>query len=477
MPSYNQIGFDSLWYIIGLVEMNGSSAVGWMVGGLADDQGNASVDPATKAILPLNVAVHGAGALVHVGGGHHGSGHGDKPPVFSFRMDFQLDAQGQNVAKPTSLFGSAICGNVPTYGIFLQALGLCNPQTDVLSFVGAANVAYKGAQSAPAGVGTVAFTATSDGVTATLTGLSLQLSQHLASFSCGSDDRLAGVAGLCARHGPNGGCGRNDRDGDDPVQRSRASGERAGVPDDRCRPRRKDDVGFALIFAVVRGLVRRFRPGAEAVSESLPRHVRAEPRRSRVRRGSSVPGRSVFRSLRRHFRPGRSWTRVSTDNMMGAHGDDLRCERTRRRGWNGGEPVCERRRRAAPSDTTYAGSMRSRVSPDTIRGAYEDDREAFEPIGRALGRSWSLAVAVPSLRPNGDPRGVAALREGGDVRATKRRAGGTASPWGRSRRGRLPRPCEPRRRIRKRRGRATRSVDFLVRRTFARQGRDLRERS
>ncbi len=48
-------------------------------------------------------------------------------------------------------------------------------------FVGGANIAYHGAQTAPAGVGTVALTAASDGVTATLTGSSLALSQHLAS--------------------------------------------------------------------------------------------------------------------------------------------------------------------------------------------------------------------------------------------------------------------------------------------------------
>jgi hypothetical protein len=97
-------------------------------------------------------------------------------------MDMQLDAQGENATGPASLFGSAVCAQVPTYGTFLEGLGLCNPQTDGISFVAAANVAYQGAQTAPAGVGTVAFSATSTGVTATLTGSSLQLSQHLASL-------------------------------------------------------------------------------------------------------------------------------------------------------------------------------------------------------------------------------------------------------------------------------------------------------
>ena len=102
-------------------------------------------------------------------------------PFSSFRMDLQVDSQGQNVPQPAAIFGSAICSQIPTYGTFLKGLGLCNPETDGLSFVGGANVAYHGAQAAPGGVGTVAFSAASDGVTATLTGSSLQLSEHLAT--------------------------------------------------------------------------------------------------------------------------------------------------------------------------------------------------------------------------------------------------------------------------------------------------------
>jgi hypothetical protein len=182
MPSYNQIGFDSLWYLIGLVEMNGNSAVAWMVGGQGDDQGNASVDPATKAILPLSVAIDGATLTLTSPGGITVQVTEIALPFSSFRMDLQLDAQGQNATGPASLYGSSICSNIPTYGPFLKTLGLCNPTTDGLSFVAGANVAYHGAQAAPAGVGTVAFAAASDGVTATLTGSALQLSQHLASI-------------------------------------------------------------------------------------------------------------------------------------------------------------------------------------------------------------------------------------------------------------------------------------------------------
>jgi outer membrane protein assembly factor BamB len=180
MPSYNQIGFDSLWYVAGLVELSGSTGVGWMVGAQGDDQGNATVDPATQAILPFSVAVSGGELVMSANGGITVEVTELALPFTSFRMSFQVDSGGQNPTGPASLFGGATCANIPTYGTFLEGLGLCNPTTDGISFVAAANMSYRGAPTAAPGVGTVAWAATTSGVTATLTGSSLPLAQHLA---------------------------------------------------------------------------------------------------------------------------------------------------------------------------------------------------------------------------------------------------------------------------------------------------------
>jgi hypothetical protein len=183
MPSYNQIGFDSLTYLIGLAELDTSSnhAVAWMVGGQLDAQGNASVDPGTGAILPLDVTIDGATLTLNAPGGLDVQIMEIDLPFSTFRMDLQLDGQGENVPAPASLIGSTTCASVPTYGTFLEGLGLCNPQTDSISFVAAANVLYHGVQSAPSGVGIVTFTTTSTGVTATLTSGTLVAADHLAS--------------------------------------------------------------------------------------------------------------------------------------------------------------------------------------------------------------------------------------------------------------------------------------------------------
>ena len=181
MPSYNEIGFDSLQYIVGLAELTSDHAVAWMVGGMLDSAGNATVDPATQAVFPLDVGVRGGTLSLSATNGLTVNVMNITLPFTSFRMDVPLDPQGQDGAAPASLVGSSLCSSIPLYGAFLQQLGLCNPQTDNIAFVAAANLTYHGKQTTPAGVGNVVFTAASDGVTATLSGSSLQASAHLAS--------------------------------------------------------------------------------------------------------------------------------------------------------------------------------------------------------------------------------------------------------------------------------------------------------
>ena len=74
-----------------------------------------------------------------------------------------------------------MCGGIPFYGPFLQQLGLCNPQTDVIRVLGAANVAQRTDLVAPQLGGTSTFASSASGITATLTGSSLVLAQHLVS--------------------------------------------------------------------------------------------------------------------------------------------------------------------------------------------------------------------------------------------------------------------------------------------------------
>jgi outer membrane protein assembly factor BamB len=181
LPSYNQIGFDSLHYLIGMVEGDGERGVAWLVEATptpADPTRVAAV-PGTRGIFPFEVAwrdgevafVNADGLALEV--------LNVAIPFDTFRVTGRLDAQGDAV-EPVTVHATTVCGQIPLYGPFLRELGLCNPDSDVLLAYGAALLrAHEGGvQQAPQGVGGVTFALTERGVEATLEGSALRLDEH-----------------------------------------------------------------------------------------------------------------------------------------------------------------------------------------------------------------------------------------------------------------------------------------------------------
>jgi outer membrane protein assembly factor BamB len=183
LPSYNQIGFDSLQYLVSIVESDGSGhAIAWMAGAKLD-AGNATViDPATQALFPLQVQSDGTFLTMINQAGVSVKVTNIVIPFQSFRMSAALGADG-NGSGPVRMTGTTICADIATYGSFLQQLGLCNPTTDLLSVVGAANFTiYAAPPIDPASVGTATFAGSATSVTATLSGTQLVAAQHVASL-------------------------------------------------------------------------------------------------------------------------------------------------------------------------------------------------------------------------------------------------------------------------------------------------------
>jgi hypothetical protein len=178
MPSYNQIGFDSLHYLVGVVE----SGVGWMVGAALDASGNTVIDPQTKSIFPLALANDGA-LLTLTGQDLRVEVMSFALPMKDFRIATRLGPTADAVAS-AAITGSTLCAPVPMYGPFLETLGLCNPQTDLITVFAGANLTRygDGTASAPAGVGQVAFASSGGALVATVTGSSLKLADHLAAI-------------------------------------------------------------------------------------------------------------------------------------------------------------------------------------------------------------------------------------------------------------------------------------------------------
>ena len=178
MPSYNQIGFDSLHYWLAAVEPN----VAWMIGAMLPEGQNTSVpDPSTKALFPLALSTNGDAATLQSAGALHVQIMSFSLPFQSFRVAARFGPNGDPLGH-TEVAGSAVCGGIPFYGPFLQQLGLCNPQTDVIRMLGASNLQRRRDVVAPPNAGTPTFSLGSSTIDASIVGAQVKPSEHLVSL-------------------------------------------------------------------------------------------------------------------------------------------------------------------------------------------------------------------------------------------------------------------------------------------------------
>lgn len=180
LPSYNQIGFDSIHYVIGLVERADDNVTAWGVGGTLDSSGDTVVNPASDVRFPL-VFRWDDGVLTMINEeGFTIEFNGFPLPFQYFRVATSLDADGDALHSPW-LNAKTICEEITFYGVFLELLGFCNVDTGLLDAVGGSEYrpfGEDGTQSAPSGVGTVEFSRTETRVRATITDSTLQSAEH-----------------------------------------------------------------------------------------------------------------------------------------------------------------------------------------------------------------------------------------------------------------------------------------------------------
>jgi outer membrane protein assembly factor BamB len=182
LPSYNQIGFDQLRYLLGFPEVTDGGGVAWMVGALTPpDGGDAVIDPGSQAIFPLQLSTVDDTATLTGGQGLQVTVTNYSLSLQSFRLSARFQAGGAP-AGTTELEGSALCSDLGVYGGFLVSLGLCNPQTDELLVLGASNASVRRDLPAPPPIGTVAFAAGSTQVSATIVGSQVRPDQHLVGL-------------------------------------------------------------------------------------------------------------------------------------------------------------------------------------------------------------------------------------------------------------------------------------------------------
>jgi outer membrane protein assembly factor BamB len=183
LPSWNQIGFDSLHYLAGIVEGSPSEAIVWVVAGKLH-AGGTTVDPSLDARFPLVMSYEGGLLTFHNYDGFKINFVGSWDMPFGFyRVSTRVDPATGAILEPAELSAIALCDEVEYYGHFLKLMGMSELGTGHMTVFGGldARLHGDGPATMPAHVGKVDFARTPSTVTATINGGALRDAEHVFS--------------------------------------------------------------------------------------------------------------------------------------------------------------------------------------------------------------------------------------------------------------------------------------------------------
>jgi hypothetical protein len=133
MPSYNQIGFDSLSFILRMLETRGNQALAVMIPAQPSSDGDLRPDAASGRGFPLHfIKDQGSWVLKNTSG--------FQATALNFTLPFEEFRLSLSQGDIAQAYASARCSEVPTYGYFLRNLGFCSPKADRISILGATNL-------------------------------------------------------------------------------------------------------------------------------------------------------------------------------------------------------------------------------------------------------------------------------------------------------------------------------------------------
>jgi outer membrane protein assembly factor BamB len=183
MPSLNQIGFDSLHYLAGLVEKRGDRALAWVLSGkLNEKDGTVTFDPGSAVRYPLLLrADDGLFTLYNYDGFKiNFVGSWDMPNV-KHRIATVLDGEG-NFIKDAAYVTLSDCDKIEFYGPGLKMMGLSDYETGLMCAFGGMTIKRWGELSPPEGLGEICIEAAADGVRAVIEGSALLAKDHIYSL-------------------------------------------------------------------------------------------------------------------------------------------------------------------------------------------------------------------------------------------------------------------------------------------------------
>jgi outer membrane protein assembly factor BamB len=181
LPSWNQIGFDSIRYLGGIVEGEGNHAVLWFVGGRYDARsGRAVVNPADATRFALELDWDDGLVTLRNDAGFDLDFNGSwAMPYRRYRVATRASADGRIERRP-ALNALVDCDRIANYGWFLKLLGLSEFDTGWMHIYGGADLSLWGEepQTLPEGVGSVTFEVGERAAVARITGGRIRRREH-----------------------------------------------------------------------------------------------------------------------------------------------------------------------------------------------------------------------------------------------------------------------------------------------------------
>lgn len=183
LPSWNQIGFDSLHYLGALVEGDPRRALVWVIGGRLAG-GRTVVDPSSTLRFPLEMEYDRGLLTLRNDDGFEIQFVGSwDMPFGSYRVSTRVDPATGRPLEPAALVAVAHTHDLEYYGRFLQLMGMADLETGHMAAFGGLDLAlHEDPDAAPlTGVGDVTFERDGTSVTAKVSGGSLRRDEHVFS--------------------------------------------------------------------------------------------------------------------------------------------------------------------------------------------------------------------------------------------------------------------------------------------------------
>jgi outer membrane protein assembly factor BamB len=189
LPSYNQIGFDSLHYIAGAVDTNADGKeVLWVIEGRLDENNDAAIDPEAITRYPLILDYDDGLVTLRNYDGFKIKFIGSwDMPFASYRISTRMTETGEFNDRATFI-AVANCDEIEFYGIGLKLMGMSEFKTGQMFVRGGTDIKSWKNATAPENAGNVAVDLNKERVVAEISGGDLKADEHVYSIMLADQD-------------------------------------------------------------------------------------------------------------------------------------------------------------------------------------------------------------------------------------------------------------------------------------------------